>query len=224
MVELAKRADSFGISDSEAIYINMNGYIYKIENLINGKIYIGQTVQSVNKRWSEHCNNKSCCKVLKNAIAKYGKENFKITILNTVVGNNKSDIKIILNTIEEQLITNNNSLVPNRYNILKGGQSSSGRRWKTPPMLGKKQSEDAKRKVSEANMGLKRPWMLSHMSKIHEKCKKPIRCLETGQVWGSVKECAEFFNVKPKQVSRVLKGQRKRLKWAYTLVYEIQQS
>lgn len=52
---------------------------------------------------------------------------------------------------------------------------------------------------------------------------KPVKCLETGKTWESVKACAEFFNIKPKQVSRVLKGQRKRLKRAYTLVY-LQQS
>lgn len=28
------------------------GYIYKITNTQNGKIYIGQTVQSVSERWS----------------------------------------------------------------------------------------------------------------------------------------------------------------------------
>jgi predicted GIY-YIG superfamily endonuclease len=28
--------------------------IYKITNLINGKIYIGETTRSFNKRWNEH--------------------------------------------------------------------------------------------------------------------------------------------------------------------------
>lgn len=30
------------------------GYIYKITNTQNGKIYIGQTVQSVSERWQKH--------------------------------------------------------------------------------------------------------------------------------------------------------------------------
>src|ERR1035437_470499 len=31
--------------------------IYKITNLINGKIYIGQTIGELNKRWSAHCRD-----------------------------------------------------------------------------------------------------------------------------------------------------------------------
>ena len=30
------------------------GYIYKITNNINNKVYIGQTKNSVNRRWTEH--------------------------------------------------------------------------------------------------------------------------------------------------------------------------
>lgn len=48
---------------------------------------------------------------------------------------------------------------------------------------------------------------------------KPVLCLETGEVWGSVSECAGSFGVQSKQISKVLKKQRKRLKWKYTLVY-----
>jgi hypothetical protein len=54
--------------------------------------------------------------------------------------------------------------------------------------------------------------------------KRPVLCIETGQSWPSVFDCANHFDVKPKQISRVLKGQRKRLKWAFTLVYLPKQS
>jgi group I intron endonuclease len=53
---------------------------------------------------------------------------------------------------------------------------------------------------------------------------KPIKCNETGQEWKSVRECSEFFNVKPKQISRVLRGQRKRLKHQFTFSYLARQS
>ena len=32
--------------------------IYKIENLINGKIYIGQSIH-IERRWNEHCQTSS---------------------------------------------------------------------------------------------------------------------------------------------------------------------
>jgi group I intron endonuclease len=48
--------------------------IYKIENLINHKCYIGQSIH-IERRWQEHCQSsaKSC---IANAIKKYGKTNF----------------------------------------------------------------------------------------------------------------------------------------------------
>ena len=36
---------------------NRTGYIYKIENISNGKIYIGQTINLPEKRWKEHISS-----------------------------------------------------------------------------------------------------------------------------------------------------------------------
>jgi hypothetical protein len=38
---------------------------------------------------------------------------------------------------------------------------------------------------------------------------KPVRIVETGETFDSVKRCAEYFDVKPTNVSRVLVGERK---------------
>ena len=84
--------------------------IYKIENLINGKIYIGQSIH-IEKRWQEHCRTSSNSLISK-AIQIYGKENFSFQILEEV-----QDISI-LNTLEAKYIKKFNSLVPNGYNIL----------------------------------------------------------------------------------------------------------
>ena len=32
-------------------------YIYKITNQINGKVYIGKTLSSIEERWKEHCKD-----------------------------------------------------------------------------------------------------------------------------------------------------------------------
>lgn len=64
----------------------MLGTIYKITNILNGKIYVGQTIQKVKRRWKSHCcMNKSNCKMpIAQAIQKYGKMNFTFEILETV--------------------------------------------------------------------------------------------------------------------------------------------
>ena len=63
------------------------GYIYKIQNKINNKIYIGQTHYNINKRWSEHCSSSlelNSNYPLHCAIRKYGKENFTIEIIEEI--------------------------------------------------------------------------------------------------------------------------------------------
>ena len=61
------------------------GYIYLITNHINGKRYVGQTVNPIHHRWSKHIEeayggNKSNS-LLHRAIIKYGASNFGINIL-----------------------------------------------------------------------------------------------------------------------------------------------
>ena len=65
------------------------GTIYKIENKINGKVYIGQTIMDVRDRWYRHCEiNKSnpseSNMLIKRAIFKYGKENFDFSVIEIV--------------------------------------------------------------------------------------------------------------------------------------------
>lgn len=63
--------------------IERRGKIYKISNDINSKVYIGQTVQDVKKRFCNHCgkDNHNENMAIKRAIQKYGKEHFKIEII-----------------------------------------------------------------------------------------------------------------------------------------------
>lgn len=57
-------------------------YIYKITNQINGKVYIGKTLNTIQERWRKHCSDykKERCekRPLYRAINKYGVENFTI--------------------------------------------------------------------------------------------------------------------------------------------------
>lgn len=62
------------------------GYIYKIENMLNHKMYIGKTDYfNVNRRWNEHLRaiNREDCKnrALYRAMKKYGVENFEFSVI-----------------------------------------------------------------------------------------------------------------------------------------------
>lgn len=82
--------------------------IYKIENLVNHKIYIGQSIH-IELRWKEHCRP-STKSLIGQAIKKYGKENFSFQILEECE-------EFLLNEKESYYIQYYKSLVPNGYNI-----------------------------------------------------------------------------------------------------------
>ena len=60
-------------------------YIYQIENLINGKLYIGKSDYSLEKRFKEHCRDSKKPSLqnrpLYRAFNKYGIENFQISLI-----------------------------------------------------------------------------------------------------------------------------------------------
>ena len=96
----------------------MRGFIYKITNKINGKSYIGQTIQNVKERFYQHCATK--CRqailnmVIHKAINKYGKSNFTIEVIEEVESTN-------LNDRERYWIRYYDSY-NNGYNSTEGGQ------------------------------------------------------------------------------------------------------
>lgn len=90
--------------------------IYLITNMVNGKQYVGQTTRSLQQRWREHCCNSSQCTYLHNAIAKYGKENFKVEQIDIAIDQEELDYK------ESQYIKFYNTLAPNGYNLDTGGK------------------------------------------------------------------------------------------------------
>ena len=117
----------------------MEGIIYKYTNKINGKVYIGQTVDEV-KRKSRH---KSC--VDKNyfhyAIQKYGWDNFEYTVLERV----DFDPEVIYDELDKleckYIIDYKSDDKTYGYNLTTGGHS--GRSW----------NDDARQKISEKFKG-----------------------------------------------------------------------
>ena len=93
------------------------GFIYVIENINNNKKYVGQTIRDIKLRWTEHLTCKKNLP-LYNAIKKYGKDSFKINYIQEY-----SDE--LLDDYEIKLIKEYNSLVPNGYNVHKGGNNDN---------------------------------------------------------------------------------------------------
>lgn len=93
-------------------------YIYKITNLINGKVYIGQT-NNLKRRWHQykHASKQSeHCQLITKAIAKYGIDNFKIEKIDEVDSREEANEK------EEYYMNLYDSRNLNvGYNIMTGG-------------------------------------------------------------------------------------------------------
>lgn len=112
--------------------------IYLITNKINGKRYIGQTINKLSTRWSQHvgCAKRKRVEPLAKSIQKYGRENFEIKVL-TRCGSLED-----MNHREQYYIKLFKTLCPNGYNVQLGGNN-------------RKMSEDTKKKLSVAKMGKK---------------------------------------------------------------------
>lgn len=69
-------------------------YIYKIENQINHKVYIGKTVHSIEHRWSQHLRecvaSRAERRPLYIAMNKYGTKNFSIEMLEECSADNSA--------------------------------------------------------------------------------------------------------------------------------------
>lgn len=132
--------------------------IYKVTNKLNGKIYIGQTIQSLQKRWSHHCHDKKrCCRALANAIAKYGCENFTVEQIDVACNREELDAK------EIYWIKFYDSMNPKKgYNLLGGGNKKHTVGEETRKLIGlasrgHKCPEHVKIALSVARKGKPRP-------------------------------------------------------------------
>lgn len=94
-------------------------YLYKITNLVNGKLYIGVT-KNLKERQKQHFYNPNQNKnsIIKKAINKYGPDNFSFEVL--CVG-----YKDYIYDLEVKAISTFNS-IENGYNIRPGGAGGTG--------------------------------------------------------------------------------------------------
>ena len=93
--------------------------IYKIKNLINGKLYIGQSV-NIEQRWRFHImelrNNRHHSSYLQNAWNKYGDDNFEFSII--------EECRIDQLDIREMYWIDKFDSYKNGYNLTIGGSNT----------------------------------------------------------------------------------------------------
>jgi group I intron endonuclease len=115
------------------------GVVYVARNTINGKCYVGQTIQPIERRFDQHRRRlqTSRCRALKAAITHYGATAFEFF---PVV---HAFTKAALDEAEIAAIDAYDALAPTGYNIKTGGSFG-------------KHSAEARQRISIGNKGKKR--------------------------------------------------------------------
>lgn len=192
--------------------------IYKVTNKVNGKVYIGQTIRTLEQRKWQHLDAaKNGCKThFYNAIRKYGEDSFVFEILDEA-----SSVQE-LNELERYYIAKFDS-IKNGYNMVDGGNNnvmflddvkqkhlesmrSNETRAKISKTLKKYRkehpwTEEQKRKFAESKYGNKNfeghHLTPEHREAINKKLRKKVYCInENGNKiaeFNSVKAAAEWW-------------------------------
>lgn len=204
----------------------------------NGKRYVGITTQKPSKRW-QRGKNYTHNLHLERAIKKYGWDNIK----HIIIGEYRTAEEA--GEVEKDLIKKHHLQNPAYgYNISYGGEHGThseetkkklsdsrkgsgnpmyGRRGKacprygkTSPMLGRKMSEEAKRKISAANTGKSHPVSESAKEKIriknsgaNNKNSIKVLCVETGIVYASSGEASRMTGCHQGNISECCNGTHK---------------
>lgn len=147
-------------------------FIYCYTNLINNKRYIGQT-NNFNRRKRQHIQDSihqhigheiAYQQPIHCAIRKYGIDNFKIEILETINTENWQDV----NELETKYIKELNTLAPNGYNLKAEGAANRGNnKSKVPQEIIDNIIIDLKNKVSQGEIAEKYQLSRSYISDIN---------------------------------------------------------
>lgn len=216
--------------------------VYQHKNKINGKIYIGITMQEPEKRWKYGEGYKTSPHFY-SVIQKYGWDNFEHNILFQNLTKEEACKK------EQELIAKFNSM--NRefgYNSTSGGEmfimNEETKQKISQAMMGNKNglghpcSEEKKRKISEAQKG--RTLTEEHKQKLseaakkrHTSCseqakenirksshKKPVYCEELDTIFESVQECSRQLGIPATNISKLCGGRGKTLKGYHLKYYD----
>lgn len=175
--------------------------IYAIINLVNNKIYVGQTKRGYRKRFLEHIKPNDGSPYLKNAIKKYGVDNFECELLDIAYDQETANEKE--KSWISALKTFNGK---NGYNILMGGnvkplnsdtknKMSSSKKGELNSFYGKKHSTQSKEKMSK--------WKRENYILEKHPLSKKVKCIELNRVFNCVREAEIELNINAHHIGQV---------------------
>lgn len=205
----------------------MNNYcIYIHTNLKNGKVYIGKAINP-KTRWGHDGNGYKNCPRFWSAIQHYGWDNFSHEIIKENLSKEQADEE------ERFFIQYYNATDSTKgYNLTQGGtggnthynwtegqkqeyqikcQKENDRRIKETDWLQKLSKAQTERWKKEKLEGIKR----NHPKGKDNPMAKPVKCVETQQIFPSCADAAEWLGYprnKSSYISRVANGNRKTCK------------
>lgn len=189
--------------------------IYAIINIINGKIYIGQSV-NIYARWNSHKSelnhNKHGNIHLQNAWNKYGPHAFLFSVVLECDKNS-------LDYYEKAMIVKLKETGKILYNRTDGGDSrkkytqqerlkeSLSRLGEQNPFYGKHHSDESKKRISTAQQGEKNH-MYGKYNELNPRS-KAVFCVELGLIFPSIMEASRVLGITPSNISSQLHGRLK---------------
>ena len=205
--------------------------IYCIENLVNDKKYIGQSVD-IDKRWYEHRRTLRLKQhdniYLQRAWDKYGEDNFRFYIITICDSERLKDLEIHFITLFN---TTDNAY---GYNMTNGGEGTSG--YKHTEEIKKYISEiQTGRNLSEEHIGsIKNAWKqkidsgykpkTEHLLEYNKNKEKKIDCYDANNgificTFCGIQVASRDLNLEATNICKVLLGHHRRCKDYYFTYY-----
>lgn len=150
------------------------GVIYKITNLVNGKVYVGKTTRRPADRWSSHVYSSKCLDnktVLYRAMRKYGIETFKFEVIDNAESEEELSCKEI-----EWIARMETCNARRGYNCTKGGEGGKHGPQSRALLKGvRKVGPETRRKLSERIFTSEHRARLSEAARQRESLRTPAQ-------------------------------------------------
>ena len=180
-----------------------NGYVYMIYNNFDDNVYIGETIQTVEKRFKQHIQESNNPKSkafnfkISKALRKYGYSNFFVKELEKISGEDKIKVKKEIQLLEIKYIKEYNSF-ENGYNSDEGG------------LGGKCQSKEIRERLSQIKKNDPNTNKRLEIARSFRHIEKPTDVYNycTGkliQSFNSAKEAAKFLNLEGTDITKLCK-------------------